>query len=216
MSNQINLKEAERSTFKLATYTDGLNDISLGLVLILLSLYSVTRSFLGPVLNAIAFISATLIVVGAISYLKKRLVPPRVGLVKFGPQVKKRLQNALIATSVLLIATLATWVLSAKDILQEPAWERLPQWATDFDIDIAFSILIIAFFCALAYSFAMPRFYLYGLLIGLGNLSSIILLVNKGIKFEFPLAFAGLVIAGFGVLLLIRFLNNYSIPSEEA
>ncbi len=214
MSTKINLKEAERSTFKLATYTDGLNDISLGMVLILLSVYSMTRSALGPVLNAIFIISATLIVVGAISFIKNRLVPQRIGLVRFGPQVKQRLRIALILIVVLVIATLATWTLSAQDVLQEPVWERLPQWVTDFDVDIVFSILIIAFFCVLAYSFRIFRFYLYGLLIGIGILISTIQSVYYGKQFDFPLAIAGLVILGIGIFLLIRFLNNNSTPME--
>ncbi len=215
MSTKLNLNEAERNTFRLATYTDGLNDISLGMVLILLSVYSVTRSALGPALNAIFIISATLIVVGAISYLKNRLVPQRIGLVRFGPQAKKRLRIALILIVVLVIATLATWALSAQDTIQEPVWERLPQWVTDFDVDIVFSILIITFFCVLAYSFHVVRFYLYGLLIGIGILLSTIQSVYQGKQFDFPLAIAGLIIVGIGIYLLIRFLNSYSTPTEE-
>jgi hypothetical protein len=195
---------------------DGLNDISLGIVMILLSIYSITRSRLGPALNAIAFIGLVLIIVGSLSFVKSRLVPPRVGVVKFGPQAKKRLKNAVMVTFALVIAVLATWYLSAENIFQEPTWDRLPKWVTVFDVDIFFSLLTIALFSVLAYSFALPRFYLYGLLIGLGNLFSTILLVYRSITFQYPLAIAGLAILGIGVFLLIRFMRTYPIRSVEA
>jgi len=216
MSQSIDLKSAERSTFKLATYTDGLNDISFGLVLVLLSVYSLTRNLLGPVLNAIFIIVTTMIIAGSISVFKNRLVPPQVGLVKFSPPVKKRLRNALIVTAVFVGVTLATWFLSTRDSFKAPIWARLPQWVTDFDVDIIFSLLIIAFFFVLAYSFAVPRFYSYGLLIGFGNLLSVIQLSYYGVLFQYPLALAGLVITGVGIYFLIRFLNTYPIPTQEA
>ena len=216
MSHSLSLKTAERNSFKLATYTDGFNDISLGVVLVLLSVFLITCSLLGPVINAIFILGTTLILVGAISYFRNRLVPLRVGLVKFGKPVKKRLRNAVIMTILSVGATLVTWFLSTRENFKEPVWTRLPQWVTDFNVDIIFSFLIIGFFFVLAYSMAMPRFYLYGLLIGIGNLVSIIQLIYFGVLFQYHLEIAGLVITGIGVYLLIRFLKMYSVPTEEA
>ncbi len=216
MSQAINLKNAERNSFKLVTYTDGINDISLGIVLILMSLYSVSRALLGPKLNVVVFLGTVLIVTGVLSYIKTRIVPPRVGRVKFGTQTKKRLKNALIVTSVLVIASLATWFLSASGNINEPIWERLPQWVSDFDVDIIFTILIITFFSVAAYTLALQRFYLYGLLFGFGNLTSTILLIYQGVLFQYLLAISDLVIVGIGVYFLIRFMQSYPVPLEEA
>ena len=158
--------------------------------MILLSLYSTTRNILGPVLNAIVFLSVVLIVVGSLSFLKSRLAPPRVGIVKFGPQTKARLKKAVIATAILVLAVLVTWYLSASNIfLQEPTWKRLPSWVTEFDVDIFFALLTIALFSSITYSFSVQRFYLYGLLFGFGMLLSTVLRVYRGIEFQYPMAF---------------------------
>ncbi|MBC8504740.1 MAG: hypothetical protein ISR58_20530 [Anaerolineales bacterium] len=216
MSQSLNLKTAERNSFKLATYTDGLNDISLGIVMIVLSLYSFTRNLLGPVLNAVAILIVVLIAVGSLSFIKSRLVPPRVGIVKFGSQTKTRLIKAVSATAILVLAVLATWYISASDIIfQEPTWERLPRWVTDFDVDIFFTLLTIALFSSIAYSFSVLRFHLYGLLFGFGMLLSTILSVYRGIEFQYPMAFSGLVILGIGIYILFQFMKSYPRHSEE-
>ena len=49
MEPTLDLKEAEKRAFRLANFEDGVTDINLGAVFLLLSLYPFTRKVLGPV-----------------------------------------------------------------------------------------------------------------------------------------------------------------------
>ena len=147
---------------------------------------------------------------------KKRIIQPRIGLVKFGTQTKKKMKAANIITLALVLATFTLLVLSANALLTEPTWERLPQWFSDFDVDLIFALVTIALFCLIAYFTGVARFYLHGVLLGVGNFSATVLKAYNDVQFGWPIALAGLIIAVIGVSVLIKFLQEHSLPAEEA
>ena len=100
-------------------------------------------------------------------------------------------------------------------MIGEPTWKRLPQWFSDFDIDLVFTLIMIGFFCLIAYYTGVARFYLHGVLIGIGNFASTVLLVYNDIQFGWPLALAGLIVAAIGASVLMKFLQKYPLPTEE-
>ena len=51
MNTNLDLKQTEQASFKLAAYADGTSDLSLGQVYILLGIYPYTRAQLGPAWN---------------------------------------------------------------------------------------------------------------------------------------------------------------------
>ena len=105
MSTNLDLKQTEKASFKLAAYGDGLNDISLGLTMATLSLYPVTREALGLTGNLL-FLFAML---GLILWLqfpfKNKLTSERLGLVKLGPKGQQRLKIAVLIIAVLFTLT---------------------------------------------------------------------------------------------------------------
>ena len=215
MNQTIDIKNAEKQVLRLASLEDGIWDIYLGLFFILMSIYSITRQILGPLLNAIFILGMSLLLVALAWIAKKRITQPRIGAVKLGTQSKKKIKAAHLITWALVLATFVLLILSANAIIREPNWERLPQWFSDFDVDLIFALITIAIFCLIGYFTGVARFYLYGVLLGVGNFATTVLLVYQDLLFGWPIALAGLIIALMGAAVLLKFLQTHPLPSEE-
>ncbi|MCA9936335.1 MAG: hypothetical protein KC415_20520 [Anaerolineales bacterium] len=213
MSQQIGLKEAERNVFKLATFQDGWWDILFGGELILLSFYALLRQQLGPVGNLLLFFAVLGVLITAVYLTKRFIVTPRLGWVKLGPNRNVRIGR--ITGTALLVATLIFFVLIVTNTISEPGWAGAPDWIRAYDVDIIFTLIIIAFFHLLAYLYHVPRLNLYGWLMGLGNLGSTILEHETGSLFHWPMLLAGSIVLLTGAALFMCFLRDYPIPTEE-
>ena len=215
MMQTVNINDAEKQVFRLAVFEDGLWDIYLGLFFALMSLYPLTREFLGAALNAILFLGILLLLVGLVWIARKSITPPRAGRAKLGIHTRQKIRTANLITWGLVLATFALMILGTKQFLREPAWERLAQWFGDFGLDVLFALLIVAFFSLIAYTTGMKRFYFYGGLLGISNLTTTVILIDNDRKFGWPLALSGLIIAVVGIAVLVRFLQDYPVPPEE-
>jgi len=215
MAQTLDIKNAEKQVLRLATFEDGLWEIYLGLFFILMSFYSVTREILGPLLNAAFILGMLLLLVGFVWIAKKRITQPRIGLVKLGTQAKKKIKTANIVTWALVLATFTLLILSANSLIREPTWEQLPQWLSDFDIDLIFALITIGIFSLIGYYTGIARFYLHGVLLGAGNFATTVLLFYNDVQFGWPIALAGLIIALIGASVLMKFLQERPLPSEE-
>lgn len=214
MAKTFNLQEAEKHVFRQAIFEDGIWEIFLGSTFFLMSFYALTREFLGPVINAILILGVIFALVGLAWLTKKYLVLPRVGMVKFGKRTVRKIKTANLITWGLVILTFALMIVGSKTILQEPVWQKLPQWVSDFDVDLVFALIIIAFFGAIAYSMGVPRFYVHGTLIGVANFISAVMQVYYGSLFQWPVALAGFLIMAVGIYILSIFLKEHPIPKE--
>ena len=215
MNQTLDIKNAEKRVLRLASLEDGIWEIYLGLFFILMSFYSITREILGPLLNAIFVLGMLLLLVGLAWIAKKRITQPRIGTVKLGTQSKKKIKAAHLITWALVLATFALLILSVNAIIREPTWEQLPQWFSDFDVDLIFALITIGIFCLIGYYTGVARFYLYGVLLGVGNFATTVLLVYNDLLFGWPIALAGLMIALMGAAVLLKFLQTHPLPSEE-
>jgi hypothetical protein len=214
MSQTNTIKDAEKQVFQLATFEDGLWEIYLGLFFALMSIYSLTRGLLGPVVNAVTFIGAALVLVGLVWLVKRSFTLPRIGVVRFGSGTKRAIKTAHLIAWTLVITTFAIMILSAGHLLNEPTWEALPQWVSDFDVDMVFALVIIATFSLAAYTMGLTRFYLYGVILGISNFTSTVLHVNEGVLFQWPVAVAAGIIIASGIMVLLKFRRKYPLPME--
>jgi hypothetical protein len=206
MSTNLDLKQTEKTSFKLATYADGTNDIALGLVMILLGIYPFTRAALGVTWNFLGYLLILGLIVFFQSRLRARLAPSRIGLVKFGPAVNKRLKLALVLTFTLLFLTALTWYFSAQGY-----FFPTPSWISEIGIDLFFAVAILGAFWAIAYTLALTRFYLYGVLLALSLPLQTLLPIYEGT----PFLVSGGIITVLGAVLLARFLKQYPEIQEE-
>jgi hypothetical protein len=200
MNKQLDLKNTEKASFKLATYTDGTADISLGLVFTLLGIYPFTRELLGPAWNFPLFLAALGLIVVFQMLVKRRLGPSRIGIVKLGGRIQKRLKASLLVMIALLALTVLTWVGAAGGF-----FATLPPLLGSYGMEIIVALIVLAIFWAIAYTLEMRRYYLYGVLLAVCFPLQQILSIYDGT----PYLIAGGIITGIGVYLMSRFLQEY-------
>jgi len=93
---------------------------------------------------------------------------------------------------------------------------KMPQWVSDFDMDLIFALIIVACFSLAASAIGVRRLHLYGILFGFGSFISTVLLVYQDLKFQYPLLVAGLIVVTMGTIVLIRFLCDYPLHYKVA
>jgi len=110
MSEQLSPKGAERTAYRLSTSQDGLYDIFLGTLIILVStlpwLDEVGR--LGTLRNVIVVEALALLVLGSVLGGKKWIITPRIGQVRYGAPRKKRLKRLALGMGVIFYLPWAT------------------------------------------------------------------------------------------------------------
>jgi MFS superfamily sulfate permease-like transporter len=216
MSDQINLRDVLKRTIQLINYEDGLWDLLLGAVFLMLSIYPVTREKLGPEWNLGLFLAVLFILVVGQLVARHFISTPRMGYAK--SRRTPALKGVLIINFVLVLATFALVILT----LVNPGWipefqfGSFPQWVNDMSVDIVVMLALIGLFSLLGYLFGVKRLYLYGWLIGGGNLASTAMYLYGGAVFNLPLAIVSGIIIAIGAYLLQRFLHTYPIPVEES
>jgi len=215
MAQTLDIKNAEKQVFRFAMFEDGIWEIYLGLFFAMMSFFPLTRELLGPALNAVLILGITLLLAASALIAKKRITLPRTGLVKFGSRTQKKIKAANIVTLVLVFATIALVILGANSLIKEPTSEMLPQWFSDFYIDLIFVLIMVGIFCLIAYYTGTARFYLHGVLLGAGNFATTVLHVNFNVQFGWPIALAGLIIAAIGAFVLMKFLQEHPLSNEE-
>jgi hypothetical protein len=216
VTQTLDIKNAEKQVFRLATFEDGIWEIYLGWFFILMSFYDLTRELLGPVLNGVLFLGLPIILALLALAAKKRIVQPRLGLVKLGASTQKKIKAANLITIGLVLATFTLMIMGATSLFNQPAWERFPQWFNEFGVDLIFALIIVAIFCLIAYFTSIARFYVHGLLLGLGNFFTVVLKARTDTQFGWPLTLSSLVILLIGVFVLAKFIQSYPLPAEEA
>lgn len=212
MTGQMSRQEARRRVVQLGTFEDGLWDILLGKVFILLGIYPLTRNLLGPTLNLVLFLGILALLIVAVSAARRIFSVPRLGLarLKSGPLTTVIRITLLVVTMTLVLATLFM-----TGTVEQPALAGAPAWLSRLSVDIFFAALIIGVFALFAHFTGVPRLHLYGWLFGMGNLASAALMVYAGHTFNLPLALAGLIIVSIGVSLFLHFVRRYPVATEE-
>ena len=206
-ANQVT--SASRRSLAL-TFRDGLWDIVLGSFFVLLAIqqpledrgFEIWASYM-PALVAMA------LGIPVYSWLKKKLVTPRIGLVKIGLRTNQTRRWMLGLVLVFQLITLGIFLLSFSGrlgdfISSDSIWV----------IDVFFSLTIFGFFAFLAFTMDTIRFYLYGFLLGLSPLMNVLFSTDKIIS-NIPTFAAGLTMIVIGVVTFVSFLKNYSPIEQE-
>lgn len=213
--HEVNLKEAERKAFQLSTSQDGLHDVFIGAYIILLSStpWLDENGLRTPWNVALALGLGLLILLGVI-LIKKFVVAPRIGQVRYGVERKGRMKRLGIGMAVIFSLTVALFGMTVSAIyFREPIIKETVEWSFPLDIvHTAAGVFIFAIFSVIGYMNDYPRMYFYGFLFGLGYVVSTTLQDITGNPFYWPWALAGLVTVITGLLLFIRFLRTYPLP----
>lgn len=216
MNATPSLSEVQKRTVRLLSYEDGLWDLLLGVVFLLLAIYPITRARLGPAWNLVLFVGLLLLATAIFTALRRRISTPRLGYVQARVTPEKKL---ILAVTIALVALTAGLVLLT---LVKPAWLGGPAPAValsnvwSYPVEILVLLALIVLFSFMAHRFGVPRLYLYGWLLGGANLASVILYRGAPVGFNGPLAAAAGIILLIGATLLVRMLRRYPVRDAEA
>jgi hypothetical protein len=208
----FNLKEIEKKAYK-STFQDGIWDIFLGCQLLILAVGTLLSNIKiqeGGIM--IILVTLQVLVLTAFIFAKKRLTVPRMGIVKFGPERKRRIRKSRIILLGSIIVGAVVFLAAALVIRNYPAGRPklllvLPAaWVVN-------SIIVFSF---LAYYLDWSRLYLYGVFFALPVPIHMIVKELVGVNI-ISIAFAvpAIVMMAVGIMLLIRFLRDYPLPAGE-
>ncbi len=207
MSQQISLKQAERKVFASAL-GDGLWDILIGCVILMFAIAPFLSRSLGDFWSSAVFVPFWALAYLVTWLVRKHVVRPRIGTVRFGSWRKARLTRFSV---VMLVVCLLTFVLSIVSALRFGA---MPDWVHT----ASFSLIVLATFSLAATLLGSPCLYIYGALIALSPLVGEWLYVRLHVPHHgYPVTFG--ISAGVPLLVglakLIRLVRAYPVSSQE-
>lgn len=212
--SQMNLKELERKAFR-STYHDGLLDIYLGLVVICMSIFLYRPATGYSPLN-IFLMMASMGAAYALFWAGKRFITlPRMGQVKFGEKRARRKKTMMLilgAVVLIQIAFLGIQFIGWRNPEFGATLNTFLQEKNAMDLAVATigSIFVGPSMLLIAYFIDFPRGYFIAVMLALAVFLAIYL--NQPI---YPIII-GILIAVPGVVLFLRFLQKYSLHSEQA
>ena len=203
MTNDINLKEVEKRVFA-SYFHDGMWDLYGGLILLGFGL---------TMLTGWDYLMFPVVVVAMVPLLiRKRIVIPRLGIVKFSPERQARTKKSILAAMITLTFTallgMVFFVLFSTDTM--PQWLEI--WMYDYFL-VFFGGMIAVLITAAAFLVRVKRFYAYATLVFIAFfLASMLRPEDMEI---IPITVVGGLILLSGIVILIRFLRHNPLPKEE-
>jgi hypothetical protein len=208
MSEEISLRKAERKVFSVATH-DGLSDIFLGCIFLMFAVAPFLSPSLGDFWSSAVFVPFWGLAMLGIWLVRRHVLRPMIGVVKFGVTRKTRLLKfhvvMLIVNVIALYLGICTYFNS--EVLSGRVMSAL------------FGLICLVLFSIAAYYLDFHRLYIYGLLIGLSPLIGEWLYTHRSASHHgFPITFG--VTAGImlftGSFVFIRLLRNNPFPINGA
>ncbi|MCJ7567186.1 MAG: hypothetical protein MUO58_06575 [Anaerolineales bacterium] len=216
MSESINLRDVQKRIMKLSTFEDGLWDLLLGSIFMVLAFYPITRQLLGPTWNLALFLFLLASMVIGQLVARNLISGPRMGYVRPRRTPKIRLLLAITAGFVLLTLGLVLVTLLSPGWLSAGSEPTAPSLVRGYLVEWIVVIVIGGIFTAMGRLFGVVRLYFYGWMLGLANLASVYMSHTAGWTFLVPAAIAAGIILAIGFLQLLRFLRTYPVYAQEA
>ncbi|UCE25258.1 MAG: hypothetical protein JSU74_04215 [Candidatus Zixiibacteriota bacterium] len=208
MNGAVSLREAERKVFLTAT-GDGLTDVFVGSIFLMMVIAPFLSESMGDWWSAAVFVPFWGLLMLAIWLIRKHVVRPRIGEVKFGIARKMRLRKFGV---IMLVANIVAFILG---IWASASVGAVSGYATS----VLFGMMCLLFFSIAAYFLDTRRFFFYGLMAGASPLVGEWLWQNqKASHHGFPITFgvtSGVIILT-GLVLFIRLVRNNPVPTEDA
>jgi hypothetical protein len=208
MAQQISLKEAERKVFRTKT-NDGLWDIFLGGYFLMFVIVLYLSPILGDFWSSVMFLPYFALAYLATWLIRKYVVTPRVGIVKFGLVRKTKLAKFTVVMVIINTIALILGILAALSFGEVPG-QIYP---------IILGMILLIGFSLAAYFLDYNRLYIYGLLVGFSPIVGE-WLWNQGYASHhgFPITFglSGCIMILIGLVVFIHFLRDNRVPIGDS
>ena len=206
MSQPISLREADRKVFRSA-YSDGLWDIFLGCFFLMFAIGPYLSPSLGDFWSSVVFLPFWGVVFLVLWLIRKYVVIPRIGVVKFGLARRNKLMKFSMVMLVVNVVALILGLVAAMNFGRVPGQM----------ITIIFGLILLTGFSIAAYFLDFTRLYIYGLLVGLSPLvGEWLYTYGNAAHHGFPITFgtsAGIMIL-VGLAVFVRLLRDNPVPAE--
>ena len=206
MSDEINLKEADRKIFS-TSFDDGLLDIFLASVVLMFALAPFLSKYLGDFWSSFIFLPFWGALYLILRWLRVHVVNPRIGTVKYGPTRKKKIT---VFTIVMLVLNTVFLILGmvAFAIPGDSGWRFI----------LPFGAMVLILFSLGGYFLDLTRLYVYGLMLALAAPVGEWLYQNFGASHHgYPVTFglSALVIFLVGLVKFITLVRDNPLPPED-
>ena len=210
MVSSIDLKQIERKAYR-STYQDGIWDIYMGTVVVLMGLFLYHPESGYSAINIIMMVLLLSLAYSLFWAGKKYITLPRMGQVRFGPVRQRRKKTMAIILGVIVLIQIIFVGLTAVSRYYPQVGGRL---FGSTDAGLATVAAIGSLFVGLpmllmAYMIDFPRGYYIAVLMSLAVF--LMILTNQPL---YP-AVLGILIIIPGVVLLINFLKKYPLPRRD-
>lgn len=204
--NNISVKEADRQVFR-SVLEDGLADIFLSSIVLIWAVAPFLSTSIGDFWSSAIFIPLWGGLYLVLHLVRKHVVQPRAGIVKFGVARRKKL-------------TAFTWIMLVLNVL----FMVLGVFAFFLPVGSGFtrilpvSLMILASFSLAGYFLDAPRFYVYGVLWAGGFFVGEWLYQAYGfVHHGYPVAFGAVALIIFltGIYKLLTFMRDNPLPGDE-
>ena len=205
--DNISLKQADRNIFKV-TFDDGLVDIFISSVVLMFAVAPFLGRYLGDFWSSAIFLPFWGILFIVLRWFRVHVINPRKGVVKYGPQRRRKLTAFSWIMIVVNIAFLIFGLAIGFVLTSNPGWAAL----------LPFSIMVLALFSLSGYFLDINRFYVYGLMLAAGPWIGEWLFQNYNVPHHgYPIIFRIYAAAIFltGLIKLFTFLRDNPQPSED-
>jgi len=194
-------KKIERRVFT-SFFQGGFIEAFTGIILLQLGLPALfSRSGFGDWESALLTLPIALILLIAVFLVRRFVVIPRLGKVKFLPERRRKLSKLILVPTLTLIAgAIVGYIFAENDSLRHIFIGQIP-----------FILIPIIVFGAAAYFLDMKRLYVYGAIVGLAFPLGKYLETVIGSRNTLPatILFAAFVFLGIATVFLVAFLRKY-------
>lgn len=190
------LRDIEKRAFRAAVDT-GLWDVMIASVVAMLAIGPLLSGTLGDFGASAVFLPVWAILYWVLLRVQRRVVEPRVGVVRFGVERKARLTRFSVIMLALNVVALAAGTYAA--FHAGAAWSP----------PVLFGLMVLLMFSVAAYFLDIPRYFGYGLLlVAAGAAGEVLWRRGLASHHGYPVVFgiSAVVIAGVGLLRLAKHL----------
>jgi len=207
MTSNTDLEALERKAWR-SYFQDGLWDILLGCIVLMFAIAPpLSRIGLGDFWSSAVFVPFWVLVFLLIVLIRKYIIAPRIGVVKFGQTRKKKLFKFNILMFVVLLLGLILGIISFRNI-NAPGWVH----------SLRFIAIVLICSSLAAYFLDFKRLYVYGIIIALSIPIGEWLYVHTGVPHHgYPITFGitAAIMIIIGLILFVRLLRKYRCSGAE-
>ena len=208
MSTPISLRDTERKMFRAAT-NDGLTDVFLGCFFLMFVIAPYLSVYWGDFWSSAVFLPFWGLVWLVLRWVRKNVIQPRLGTVKFGSARVAKLKSFNFIMLAINVVALILGIFAFKNFAEMPL-SAYP---------IVFGVMLLVGFSLSGYFLDIPRFYGYGLLTALAPLVGEMLwqeglVSHHGYPVVFGATSAIMILTGLSIF--VRLLRQYPGPADAA